>query len=57
MLTSLGSVATEQVSPTENTMRKIHQFGDYAATHPDTIITFSAINMVLAGNIDASYLS
>ena len=38
-------------------MRMIHQFLDYAATHPDEIITFSASNMVLTGHRDASYLS
>ena len=54
MLAALGSIATQQASPTENTMRKIHQFLDYIATHPDEIITFSASDMVLAGNRDAS---
>ena len=32
-------------------------FLDYAASHPDAIITLNAIDMVLAGHIDASYLS
>ena len=54
VITALGSIATQQASPTENTMRKIHQFLDYIATHPDEIITFSASDMVLAGNRDAS---
>ena len=30
---------------------------DYAATNPDTIITYHASAMVLTGNSDASYLS
>ena len=57
ILTALGSITTQQVAPTENTMRKIHQFLDYAATHPDAIIPFSASDMVLAGHSEASYLS
>ena len=35
----------------------VHQFLDYAATHPDAIITYKASKMVLAGHSDASYLS
>ena len=38
-------------------MKKVKQFLDYAATHPDAIITYHASNMVLAGHSDASYLS
>ena len=56
MLTSLGSITTWQAAPTENTMHNIHQFSDYAATHPDAIISFYAITMVLAGSSDASFL-
>ena len=57
MLTALGSIATQQANPTEHTMQKVKQFLDYAATHPDTIITYQASNMVLIGHSDASYLS
>ena len=35
----------------------VHQFLNYAATHPDAIITYKASNMVLLGHSDASYLS
>ena len=38
-------------------MTKVKQFLDYAATHPDAIITYHASDMVLAGHSDASYLS
>jgi hypothetical protein len=34
----------------------VHQFLHYATTHPDTIITYQASNMVLAGHSNASYL-
>ena len=54
MLPALGTLATQQASPTENTLIKIKQFLDYAATHPDAIVTYNASDMVLAGHSDAS---
>ena len=39
MLAALGSLASEQASPTENTMKKVLVFLDYAATHPDAVVT------------------
>ena len=57
MLTALGSLATQQAAPTQNTMKKVHQFLNYAATHPNAIITYHARDMVLAVHSDASYLS
>jgi hypothetical protein len=57
MLMALGSLATQQANPTTNTKKLVHQFLDYAATHPDAIITYKASNMVLAGHSNASYLS
>ena len=38
-------------------MKKVKQFLDYAATHPDAIVTYRASDMVLAAHSDASYLS
>ena len=57
MLPALGTIATQQSAPTENTMHKVHQFLDYAATHPDGIIAYCAYNMILAAHSDPSYLS
>eukprot|EP00804_Cyclotella_cryptica_P012525 CCRYP_017709-RA/>CCRYP_017709-RA protein AED:0.38 eAED:0.38 QI:0/0/0/1/1/1/2/0/312 len=57
MLPALGSLATQQSAPTQNTMSKIHQFLDYAMTHPDAMITYRASNMILAVHSGASYLS
>ena len=58
MLLALGSLATQQATPTQNTNMLVHQLLDYATTHPDAIITcWQASDMVLAGRIDASYLS
>ncbi len=57
MLPALGTLATQQASPTKNTMKKIKQFLDFAATHTDAVVTYHASNMVLAGHSNASYLS
>jgi hypothetical protein len=57
MLTALGSLATQQANPTVNTMIKVRQFLDYAATHLDAIVTYHTSDMVLAGHSNASYLS
>jgi hypothetical protein len=57
MLTALGFLVIQQANPTTNTKKLVHKFLDYAATHPDAIITYQASNMVLAGHSNASYLS
>ncbi len=57
MLPALGSLTTQQANPTQNTKKLVHQFLNYATTHPNAIITYQASNMVLAGHSDASYLS
>ena len=57
MLAALGSIATQQASPTANTMHKIKQLLDYAATHTDAAVTYWASNMVLDAHSDASYFS
>jgi len=57
MLAALGSIATQQATPTENTLKKIKQLLDYAATHPDAAVTYRASDMILAAHSDASYLS
>ena len=46
MLVALSVVTSDQVSPTEETTRKTNQCLDYVASHPDTILTFSASSMV-----------
>jgi hypothetical protein len=57
MMVALSAIAAEQGAPTENTLRKVNQFLDYAATHPDAVVTYKASDMVLAIHSDASYLS
>jgi hypothetical protein len=57
MLPALGSLTTQQANPTQNTKKIVHQFFDYTTTHPNTIITYQASNIVLTGHSNASYLS
>ena len=57
MLPALGSIASQQVNPTECTMSKSKQLLYYAATYPDAIITYCPSDMVVAGHSDSSYLS
>ncbi len=56
MLTALGSLATQQANPTQNTKKLVFQLLDYVATHPNAIITYQASSMVLTCHSDASYL-
>ena len=57
MLTALGTIASQQSAPTENTMKTVIQFLNYAASNPNSIIRFYASNMQLCIESDASYLS
>jgi hypothetical protein len=57
MLTTIGSLATQQANPMMNTLKKVKQLLDYAATHPDTIVTYHASHMVLVAHSDALYHS
>jgi hypothetical protein len=57
MLVALGSLAEEQTKGTANTAKAVSQLLDYAATHPDASIRYSASGMILHLDSDASYLS
>ena len=57
MLVALNEIATEQSAPTEKTVEKTFFLLDYAATHPDAVLTYNRSNMVLAKHSDASYLT
>jgi hypothetical protein len=48
MLPALGTLTTQQATPTKNTMKKIKQFLDYMSTNPDAVVTYHASNIVLA---------
>jgi hypothetical protein len=57
MLIALSAIASAQAKPTEETMTHCKQFLDYAATHPDAILTYKRSDMVLVLHSNASYLS
>lgn len=57
MLVSLGTLAAAQTRATMTTMKAANQLLDYAATHPDATVRFTASDMILHVHSDASYLS
>ena len=57
MLVALSVIASCQSAPTEDTMEKTLFFLDYAASHPDAILTYAASAIVLNIHSDASYLT
>jgi hypothetical protein len=57
MLVALNDIGASQSKPTANTAKRIAHFLDYAATHPDSMIRYSASDMTLHIHSDASYLS
>ena len=57
MLVALSAIASEQATPTKNTLKKISQFLDYTVTNPDSVLTYQHSDMILNVESDASYLS
>jgi hypothetical protein len=57
LLTAIGELATEQSEGTTTTMDKLAQLLNYCATNPDATVRFTASDMILAVESDASYLS
>jgi hypothetical protein len=57
LLTAIGELATEQSQATKSTMDKLSQLLNYCAAHPDATVRFTASDMILAVDSDASYLS
>jgi hypothetical protein len=54
MLVALGTLATSKT--TKATVQAVTQPLNYAATHPDAILSYHASDMVLHVHSDASYL-
>ena len=52
-----GCLNATSTGNTRHTMKKIKQFLDYAATHPDAVVTYHASDMVLAGHSNTLYLT
>jgi hypothetical protein len=57
ILMALSNMATQQSAPTKNTKKRVKQFLDYVWMHPDAIIRYHALDMVLNVHSNASYLS
>ena len=57
LLVALGTIATSQASPTEETLSKVTDLLNYASTHPSPTIRYLPSDMVLHVHSDASYLS
>ena len=57
MVVALGTLATQQSKPTESFWNEITSFINYAASHPDAKICFSASDMILHIASNGSYLS
>ena len=57
MLNALGSIAAQQSKGTEKTYADTLWLLNYAATHSNAKIHYTASNIILYINSDASYLS
>ena len=57
MLPAIGTLATQQSSPTTATMNAITHLLNYCATHPEATLQYIASDMILHVESDASYLS
>ena len=57
ILAALRTIASSKAPKKEATMDKEKYFLDYAASKPDSILYYSASDMVLAAHRDASYLT
>ena len=55
-LVGLNTIAIQQTSATENTLKITVEFLDYVATHPDAKIRYRTSDMILQIHTDASYL-
>jgi hypothetical protein len=57
MLPALGTLASQQATPTQHTMNAVIQFLNYAVANPDAVLRYRASEMILHVESDASYLS
>ena len=56
-LVGLNSIAMQQTSAADNTLKRIEDLLVYAATHPNAKVRYRASNMILQFHTDASYSS
>ncbi len=57
MLVTLGSLAAAQAEGTQATLDACTQLLNYAVTHPEAILQYTASEMILHIHSDTSYLS
>jgi hypothetical protein len=57
MLIALGTIAANQSNATELTAKAVVHLLNYAASHPDATIRYTANEMILYNHSDGSYLS
>jgi hypothetical protein len=57
MLAAIGELATQQTAGTKQTMEALTKLLNYAASNPEATVRFTASDMILAIESDASYLS
>ena len=55
MLPVLETITMQQLILTENTIKQVKHFLDYAANHSATIITYRAFNMVLCRHLECRW--
>ena len=56
MLPALNQIGSQQATPTQNTLKALHQLLDYAYTYPNAQVKFNASDMCLTVDSDAAYL-
>jgi hypothetical protein len=56
ILPALNEIASEQASPTTETVARTNMLMDYLHTYPDAIIRYHASDMILKTTVDAAYL-
>ena len=57
MLTVIGTITTQQAKGTEKTYANTLWLLNYAVTHPNAMIRYTASDVILHIHSDASYLS
>ena len=57
MLTPLSALMAQQANPTTETMKRVKQFLEYAASQEPAVLTYRKSGMVLAIHSNAGYLN
>ena len=56
VIVALSAIASSELAPTEEIMKKVKYFLEYAASHLDTILPYNKSDTKLSVHINASYL-